>query len=294
MRADIHTHLWPAEETPEVLRDYFNARGLNIEEILSGEGLVRSMEGVCELAVVSTLAPARRASNQELAAYHAYVARHVQRAEGRLLAFCTADPFGGEESVRCIERYIEQGFAGLKLHPNIQGFCANDERVFPLYEKMQEYGLPVLFHTGGIGVKPFFDRYGDCKYVEEVACRFPEMPIIMGHAGRGIYTETASILRKHKNVYADVSANFAKLKGGEHLMLAGLLTTVKMWIGSTEKLLFGSDYPFYQGAQTAALLLRMEQQPPELVTPEEIRSIREENAYRFLEKHVLHRLRGDL
>ncbi len=287
MKVDIHTHLWPAEKTTPALMEYFFSRGMNAAHAMSAEGLVQAEEGICDMAVIATLAPGGNTTNAELESYHSHVTRHVKNHPGKLLALCTIDPHDVRCSVSYIENYIESwGFAGLKLHPNIQEFYPNDPSLFPVYGKMQEYGLPVLFHTGGIGVTPFLDKYGDCACLEEVACRFPGLVIIMGHAGRGKYVDTASMLRKHPNVYADISANFAKLKGQEHGILLELIKTVKLWTGGTQKLLFGSDYPFYYPAQTSALLDSIQAMEPDIVTPEDVEKIRNENAYAFMEKYV--------
>jgi len=54
-----------------------------------------------------------------------------------------------------------------------------------------------VFSAESDAFSPFIDDYANIEAIEEVACRFPDMPIIMGHAGRGRHFETASVLRKH-------------------------------------------------------------------------------------------------
>ena len=293
MKADIHTHLWPADRTIPSLVKSFAAIGAETEYVMSPEGLLESL-GDIDMAVIATLSPGGRASNTELESYHEYTAEQVKKYPDRFMAFCSADPHDPEGSLPYIEDYIERrGFVGLKLHPNVQEFYANDPGMFPIYERMQEYGLPVMFHTGGIGVMPFCDKFGRCEYLDEVACRFPDMAIIMGHAGRGNYTETASILRKHPNVYADISANSARMPGQEHGILAELVKTVKLWSGSVDKLLFGSDYPYYFPNKTVELLKRLGTSAPESISEEDVYKILEVNAGKFIEKHVLPNKRID-
>ena len=41
---------------------------------------------------------------------------------------------------------------GFKFHPSLQAFEPNDARYYPLYEAMQELGVPALFHTGQTGI----------------------------------------------------------------------------------------------------------------------------------------------
>lgn len=286
MIVDIHTHLWPPQKTPDKQKSYFESRGLKIEKIMSADGLIANMEGYADVSVIATLSMAP-ASNSDLESYHKYVTDCIKKYPGKFYAFCCVDPLGGSESVGYLKKYLDSGdFIGLKLHPNVQSFYPNDERVFPVYECLEKYGLPVLFHSGGIGVNPFFDAYASIDAIEEVACRFPGMPIVLGHAGRGKHFDTASVLRKHPNVYADVSANFARLKGYEHTSLLELIKTVKIWTGTTEKLLFGSDYPFYTDRNTTDALDMIVRSDAGPVTAEDIDNIKYNNAYAFLKKYV--------
>jgi predicted TIM-barrel fold metal-dependent hydrolase len=288
MKVDIHTHLWPSGSTTKALNDYFAMRGLDPSHVLSAEGLTGAMTDDMELGVVSALAMRGGETNEELDELNAYVAGEVKKSGGRLIGFCTVNPFGGRESAEALKKYIRNdGFKGLKLHQNIQCFYPNDKGLYPIYEELQALRLPVLFHTGGIGIKPLQDKYSALDCIEEVACLYPDMPILLGHAGRGMYDEVALILRKHENVYADISANFAKLKGCEYLPLMELISKVKVWTGSVEKLLFGSDYPFYGEGQTLDLLEEIGRESGQIISSRDINDISFKNAGRFCEKYGL-------
>lgn len=256
MIIDVHAHLWAPEHTPAALRDYFSGRGVNGDGagILTAEGLLRSMEEAgIDHAVVSALAFSAAWDNAAIAPVNQYVMEQVKRSAGKLTGFCTVAAFGGEASAAALRECVEEkGFRGLKLHCNMQQFYPNDERLYPLYAVMEEYGLPVLFHSGGIGVRPYKDRFGHPSYVDDVACDFPGLPIILGHAGRIWYDDTAMLLRKHPNVYADISTNFGRGPEEPAKPLQSLFEKVKCWAGTTEHLLFGSDYPFYGQQRTLA------------------------------------------
>ena len=48
-----------------------------------------------------------------------------------------------------VERLYEEGFKGIKLiYP---AYPYSDKRYFGYYEKAQELGMPILFHTGWVG-----------------------------------------------------------------------------------------------------------------------------------------------
>jgi predicted TIM-barrel fold metal-dependent hydrolase len=258
MIIDTHTHLWPVNKTPSALQQYFEKRkiGKKIAKIMSADGLLAYMEkSNVEYSIVSSIALKSGLRNADLKPFNMYVKQETDKSRGKLRGFFTVDPFGGQESIDLIKRCIEDmDFQGLKLHPCIQQFYPNDNRFYGIYEVMQKYGLPILFHSGGIGVVPFRDSYGQPRYLDDVACDFPDLPILMGHGGRIWYDETAMLLRKHKNMFADISTNFGRFEEQRSGPMEWLLYKIKVWAGTLERVLFGSDYPFYFQDETLEVL----------------------------------------
>src|SRR6201987_3889262 len=68
-----------------------------------------------------------------------------------LIPFGSVDPARGAEAVKMAKRQIEAGARGFKFHPSSQAFLPNDRSVYPVYEVIQEAGVPALFHTGQTG-----------------------------------------------------------------------------------------------------------------------------------------------
>lgn len=96
------------------------------------------------------------------------------------------------------------------------------------------------------------------------------------------------LLRKHPNLYADVSTNFGKTGKTLNWPMQQLLQTVKGWAGSTRHLLFGSDFPFYEQTDTRENLEDLADQLTDggLVTAAEVRQIITENTEAFLNKFI--------
>ena len=101
---------------------------------------------------------------------------------------------------------------GLKLHPPLQQFFANDRAAYPLYEVFAEAKLPVLFHTGhsGIGTgQPGGGgirlKYGHPMPIDDVAVDFPDLPIVMAHPSFPWQDEAISICLHKPSVYIDLS-----------------------------------------------------------------------------------------
>jgi predicted TIM-barrel fold metal-dependent hydrolase len=130
------------------------------------------------------------------------------------------------------------GLRGIKLLPMYAGFYPQDPRLDPLWRYATRKQLPVLLHTGTtfIAQAPL-----DCtlpQHLDVVASRFPDVKIILAHLGHPYEGECIVTIRKHDNVYADISAlHYRPFQLYQSLMLA-------QQYGVWHKLLFGTDYPF--------------------------------------------------
>ena len=254
MIIDIHTHIWPKGFTTENLIKYFKSRGLWDDSltVITAEGLLREMDkSNISLSIISSVAIKQGMTNQDLNEVNTYVSNEIKKYPDRLAGFCTVDPFGEKKSIEILKKAIEDlGHIGLKLHPSFQEFYPNNKKCFPIYEKMQEYKMPILFHCGSVGVLPFKDDFAKPSYIDDVACNFPDLPIIIGHAGKIWFDDTAMLMRKHKNIYADISTNLGRNEEFKFMPLTWLLSKLKIWVGSFDRVFFGTDYPMYMPEET--------------------------------------------
>jgi uncharacterized protein len=83
---------------------------------------------------------------------------------------------------------------------------------------------------------------------DEIAMRHPDLRIVMAHLGHPWVRETVVTVRKHPNVYADVSAVYTR-----PWMLYEGLVMASEW-GLVPKLLFGSDFPVTSPSDACAAL----------------------------------------
>jgi len=73
--------------------------------------------------------------------------------------------------------------------------------------------------------------------MDEIAIRFPDLKIIMAHVGHPYQTDTIAVIRKHPNVYADMSANiYRPYSFWEQMVKANEWNVM-------HKILFGTDFP---------------------------------------------------
>ena len=290
MIIDIHTHIWPKGFTTDNLIKYFKSRGLWDESltVITAEGLLREMDkSSISISIISSVAIQQGMTNQDLDEVNIYVSREIKKHPDRLAGFCTVDPFGGSKSIEILKKGIEDlGFIGLKLHPPFQEFYPYDKRCFLIYEKMQEYKMPVLFHCGSVGVLPFKDDFAKPSHIDEVACNFPDLPIIIGHSGKIWFDDTVMLMRKHKNIYADISTNLGRNEEFKFMPLAWLLFRIKIWAGSFDRVFFGTDYPMYLPEETIKGLIDaknyLNKENRDFVTDEDINKITFLNAQKLI------------
>jgi predicted TIM-barrel fold metal-dependent hydrolase len=241
---DIHVHLWDWRgETPSFIREYMLSRGYfgdkDPQEFFSTHSLIAALDqaGV-EIGVLLPL----RAESYGWRVTNEYVVERVAEAPEHLIGFAGVSPNTHDAVTELVYAIESLQLKGLKLHPPMQMFEPGDPVCFPIYEALQHYGLPVLFHTGS-GPSQLSDRYSNPHLVDEVAVHFPELKIIMAHAGRFWYQETLTMMRRHPNIYIDISANVGKATG--YGLLLALLVAVKEVVGGVDRVLFASDYPWY-------------------------------------------------
>lgn len=124
--------------------------------------------------------------------------------------------------------------AGVKLTPPYQHFYPADARMYPLYARCEELGLPILFHTGTSSFKGTRLKYADPLLLDDVAVDFPELKIVLAHSGRGVWYEQAALLaRQHEHVYLEVA-------GLPPTRLRNYFPDLDRLAG---KVIFGSDWP---------------------------------------------------
>jgi len=137
------------------------------------------------------------------------------------------------------ERILALGIRMVKIHPPHQLFSPNAHRgEFPkladLYSILEEKGVPVMFHTGTSIFPRARNVFADPMPIDDVANDFPKLKIILAHAGRPLYGETALFLaRRHRNISIDVSGIPPK----------GLPKHFPRFRDLENQLLWGTDWP---------------------------------------------------
>ena len=160
-----------------------------------------------------------------------------------LIPFASIDPAKGKMGEREARRLIEDfGVRGFKFHPSSQGFFPNDRKAYGLYEVIQEFKLPALFHSGQTGVGARMRggmgirlKYSNPMYLDDVAVDFPDMPIIIAHPSFPWQDEALAVATHKPNVYIDLSGWSPKYFPTNLVQYANTLLN--------DRVMFGSDFP---------------------------------------------------
>jgi predicted TIM-barrel fold metal-dependent hydrolase len=180
-----------------------------------------------------------------------YVAAYVRTDPERLIGYASVDPTDGG-ALRELDRSVhELGLRGLKLVPTYQGYHPLDERAFPVYRRAEQLGVPVTFHMGTTPHSLAELEYARPIHMDELARSFPQLRMVIAHVAHPWEAEALVVCRKHRHVYADVSAlTYRPFQLYHTLRLASEY-------GVDGKLLLGSDFPWLTTAAEIAGLRRL-------------------------------------
>ena len=121
-----------------------------------------------------------------------------------LLAFGSVHPESGD-ALNELERIKELGLLGVKLHPDYQGFFADEPRLYPIYQKISDLSLPVAFHVGFDPLSPDL-IHATPKMISKISRLFPDLTIIAAHmGGMRLGEECLNELAGAPNVYLDLA-----------------------------------------------------------------------------------------
>jgi uncharacterized protein len=159
----------------------------------------------------------------------------MTREHPEVIPFASIDFSSGKEPAKELDRHLDAGCRGLKLHPIMQDVPADDPRIEKVFERLRGTGVPVIFHTGQIhyyfGKRERPDN-ADPERLVFVLKRFPEQPVVLGHMGLFSGVDAAiKIAAQFDNAYLEVS-----------FQPAATIERALRAVGP-KRILLGSDWP---------------------------------------------------
>ncbi|MEP7367923.1 MAG: amidohydrolase family protein [Acidobacteriota bacterium] len=180
---DTHVHIESEPEgndADEAARKYFGNAGISYKRADLAEYYRSRNIGCVVFSVDEKITGRPQVPNEEVAAF-------AKENSDFMIAFASVNPMRGQDAVNEARNLIRSGMVrGFKLHPPLQEFFPSDRRAYPFYEVMNEFKMPVIFHTGHSGIGTGMPggggvrlKYGNPMDIDDVAVDFPDMPIIM-------------------------------------------------------------------------------------------------------------------
>ena len=229
---DWHTHCYlPEHRSPEAMAERIKY-GVRGGEAWPEEHRAAMDEGnITQFVVVNVpRRPGHEVPNE-------FIAEYCSQYPGRAIGLASVhpnDPTAFDDFENSVKNL---GLKGLKLSPVYQGFDPWSPEAWRLYYMAQDFGVPVMFHMGGMYDPKGTLEWGDVLALDKVARAARDLKIIVAHFGQPQMQETVMLLRKNLNVFTDLSARFHR----KWQLYNGLQVAIEYKV--TDRILFGSDFP---------------------------------------------------
>lgn len=236
---DMHAHMFPdaiAQRTMDKLVTV--ADGLRPVTDATHDGTVRHMRN-CAISAFAALPIATKPT--QCTSINNWTA---SMSDDYVLGFGTVHP-DFENPIAEIERVNALGLHGIKLHPDYQHIYPDEERMFPLYEKMAELGLPVVLHAGWDPVSPDLTR-STPERLRRVLDRVPGLTMIAAHMGGMKMSDDVIKYLCGCDVYFDTSMSYVYLTPERFRLLIDQ--------HGVDHILFGSDCPWSDAKRQIQML----------------------------------------
>ena len=240
---DAHIHVGPYDQMKERARSVMIGGRDDLDlvgrVVSSADELVKAMdaEGIARAALINSVAPEVTGITDRV---NPWIARYVEGHRDRLVPVGGIHPRYSNDVAGDMKRLLDVHRLGaIKLHPPHMELAANAYRtdcpsLADVYRLAGEAKRPVLIHTGTSIFPGARNVYADPMACDDVAVDFPETTIILCHAGRPLWYDTAFfLLRRHSNVVLDISG----------IPPRRLLEVLPRIPEMADRVLWGTDWP---------------------------------------------------
>lgn len=256
---DAHAHIFPrkvAEKAVAGIGSFYQELEMHCDG--TAETLVKiGKEAGIERFIVQSVAT----TPGQVESINNFIARSVREYPDNFIGFAAMHP-DYPDIEKEIDRAVSLGLRGVKIHPDFQQFCIDDDRAMKIYEII-EGRLPILIHTGD-------SRYQWSKPARlvKVLESFPKLDVIAAHFGGWSEWDDAAKSLGGKRLWVDTSSSLYAMSPARARELIDIF--------GVENVLFGTDYPMWQPKPELEMLAKID------LTETEREMILHKNAERLL------------
>ena len=225
---DAHAHIFPekiAAKAASAIGDFYDIS-------MHHAGLLSELTGFgAQCGIAGVLVSSTATGPHQVPSINNFI--HASCADNpNLVGFGSLHP-DYEGYAQELDRMVEIGLRGVKLHPDFQKFAIDDPKVYPIYDSIRAHGLPILMHMGD-------DRY-DYSHPKRLARMledFPGLVVIAAHfGGYQSWDEVPRYLAGRPDLYFDTSSSLAFISRDQARSLIELI--------GEDRFFFGTDYPMW-------------------------------------------------
>ncbi len=148
-----------------------------------------------------------------------------------------------------MEERIRDGLVkGIKLYPGYDLYAINDPSLESVFRIAEKHDVPVMIHCGDTYATGAKVRQAHPLLVDDVAVDYPNVRFVICHLGNPWFQDTAEVLYKNDNVFADISG--LTLGDFDYAFERYLVTRVKDMIAYMgdpgRQIMYGSDWPLVE------------------------------------------------
>ena len=226
---DAHAHIYPekiAQKATDAIGVFYD-----IEMEMPAGTAERLIEDGQRAGVTRYVVHSVATTAHQVRSINEFIKREMDKFP-QFIGFMTLHQDLSEEQVKSeIEWAIDNGFRGIKLHPDFQKFNIDDESVEKFY-KYTSNKLPILLHMGD-------DRFDYSKpsRLVKIAKKYPNVNFIAAHFGGYRCWDEAKLYKGLNNVYFDTCSSLPFISAEKAKEIIDML--------GVERFFFATDFPMW-------------------------------------------------
>ena len=238
---DCHAHIYPqkiALKAAGAIGDFYHVP-------MFGDGTAETLVRSGKAAGISKfLVHSVATVPHQVASINRFIAQEAA-AHPEFIPFMTLhQDLTADEIDQAVSAAIEQGFRGIKLHPDFQHFAINSPEAQKMYDVVGGR-LPFMLHTGD----KRYD-YSHPQYLAEMARKYPHTRFIGAHFGAwSCWDWSYDCYRGLNNIWFDTSSSLYWFDAAQ--------AAARIRDLGVDRYFFGTDYPMWDAEAEVERLLAL-------------------------------------
>ncbi len=256
---NAHAHIYPdkiAEKATHAIGDFYN---INMN---TPAGTVdRLLEDGKKVGTTKYIVHSCATTAHQVRAINEFIKREID-SHNEFIGFMTLHQDLSEQEIQEEVKWcIDNGFKGIKLHPDFQKFYIDGEDAEKIYRVVGDR-LPILLHVGD---KRY--EYSKPKRLAKMAEKYSNVNFICAHMGGYMCWDDAEVFLGLKNVYFDTCSSLP-------FMTASKARGIIKKLG-VERFFFATDFPMWDSASEMErfLALRLNENERKMIFGENIKKL---------------------